>query len=66
MQAGRPLHEVQVLLGHGSIRITERYVHASNEYMENAIKVFQALEKKETGNRQKQEEVDKIVNLNDQ
>ena len=60
VQNGRPLHEVQKLLGHGSIRMTERYAHVSNEYMENAIKVFTSL--RTTG---ESKEEQKVVNISD-
>jgi integrase len=59
VQAGRPLHEVQKLLGHSSIRMTERYAHASEEYMDNAIRVFESM-KHESGDGEEK----KVINLN--
>ena len=38
--AGRPLKEVQELLGHSSITMTERYAHLAPERLRDAIAVF--------------------------
>ena len=35
-----PLYEISKLLGHGSLRMTERYSHLANEQLENAVSVL--------------------------
>jgi len=42
VQAGVPLYTVQQLLGHSSIKMTERYSHLSPDHMKDALKALDA------------------------
>lgn len=42
VSAGRPLKEVQELLGHGSMTMTMRYAHLAPERMRDAVEVLEA------------------------
>ena len=37
VNSGRSLYEVQTLLGHSSIKMTQRYAHLSNESLMSAV-----------------------------
>jgi integrase len=41
VQAGRPLQEVQLLLGHASITTTQRYAHLGPDRFEDAVAVLE-------------------------
>jgi site-specific recombinase XerD len=43
VSAGIPLREVQELLGHGSIQMTERYAHLSPENLKSAMTVLERI-----------------------
>ena len=52
-QAGIPLYSIQKLLGHSSIKVTERYSHLSPEYYESAVEALNDIGRSESGKQTK-------------